>query len=883
MTQTSDLKERLARDANSLLLGELMRISNEQFDEVMRQLMLELQLEPRKVRNKPAYFFAEVVSIKDLKREIVFVNKEQTTISTIDVDKLATYAEKVKVPRSVLITLGDISKDAEKESVRQGVRLINGTELAELIRNSGLEDMILKDFAEGNIESPPPPGEDSSLEGQLKIGTERLRAGDTAVALEYFERSIAAAPKSDRAWRLKGEALHKLGHHSKAVECYAHALELNPKSAETWEAIAVTMYSLGRHEEELQAYENALNIDPERESALSKMGATRLKLGRYHEALESLDRVIKMNPRLENVHNSRGIALKCLNRLDDALDAFDAALGLNPDMADAWSNKGETLIDLGRLEEALAAYEHLVALRPNHGLAWQIKGEIESRLNRRTDAIHSLEKALEFDPTNTSIKKLLDSEKSKLQSKQADLHGRITSIFGTVKVGTSPPPAEASAQPAPESAGPPVSEIEELEEERVVEEEEPEEILDEGGIIEAEEWEESGVGVAEEVFGDSAEIMLLMRRPDVAIQELEKGLRLEPLSIRMLVLKGIALHQLGEDDRALQALSSAIEIDPENADAIYSIEFINQSQGKFTEAEEAMQTLLDGKHWIPEVLAALDSALANKTKKVAEHMEVAISLEPTAIAWNHKGLLDLDQGEFERAIDAFERARELEEVFSDPSNNMGVANFKLGNLEESARYYDLAVSAHPRNFVAWSNRGVLLLSQKRFKEAITCFDQSLLLENDPLVLINKGFALLEMDQVNDAVKMLDESLRIKKTPEGYNNKGIALVLKDRIGEAVNCFREAVKLSPDFEDAIKNLNEHKDKVKPEEKPPAREISVPPTSPEEVWEMLGRVDMASLNRLKKAELIEICHVLGLKITGTKKNLAERIIGAHENSEK
>src|SRR5512136_1190061 len=98
----------MVHEADALLLRELMHLTDEQFDEVVRQLMGELDVEPRKIRNKPTYYFAEVVSTKDQNREILFVNKGTGLIGTVDVEKLAMYAEKVRAPRSVLLTLGEV-------------------------------------------------------------------------------------------------------------------------------------------------------------------------------------------------------------------------------------------------------------------------------------------------------------------------------------------------------------------------------------------------------------------------------------------------------------------------------------------------------------------------------------------------------------------------------------------------------------------------------------------------------------------------------------------------------------------------------------------------------------------------------------------------------
>jgi len=852
--------------------------------------MDELNVESRKIKNRASYYFAEVISKKDQKKEILFVNKEPAIIGPVDIEKLATYAEKVRAPRSILMTLGEISKEAEKEGNRRGVLLVNGSNLVGLIRKAGIEEMILKDFAMDRV-GKAPPTEDSSIEGQMMLGVELMQAGNYGRSIEHFDRAIATDPGSEIPWRLKGNALERLGQHAKALECYARALELRSDSSELWYSIGATMYSLGRYDEELEAYDKALKINPKHEDALTDKGDTLLKLKRFPEALEVLDKAIKINPRSARNHNNRGIVLINLKKPEDAVFAFDDSISIEPEFPDAWLNKGRALAMLEKYEEALKCFDHLATLRPDSSEVWQEKGEMESRIGKSIEAIRSIEIALELDPTNSKIRRMLDSEKKKVHGVD-ELTDRIASLFGKTPADVARKSAETKeitklteAAEAEQAATAEMIEAGIEAELPVIAEESilPVITIEDTDLLE-EETDETTVGVAEEVFGDAAELMILMRRPEIALDELDKGLRLEPISVRMLILRGMALHAIGKTQEALKTLRRAVEIEPACSEAIYSIEYMLSSQKKYQEAGEALAPLLDERQWMPEILAAMDSAAAGKMKDVAEHLESAVSFEPSATAWNYKGILDLEAGEFEKAIEIFERARELEHVFSDPSNNIGVAYSKLGNIDDAGKYYDLAVSAQPKNSVSWNNRGALLASQGRYKEAITCFEQSLLLKEDPLVQINKGFALLEMDNLNAALKSFDESLKIKETAEAYNNKGIVLVRMDRVDKAVECFRKALKLSPDFEDAKKNLKAHEGKVPAEEKKHKAEepVELPPKTPKEVWDRLGAVDRYSLRKMKKSELEEFCVALGLDKSGTKRDLMDRIISAHKKRE-
>lgn len=932
-----DVDESISRDADAMLLRELRNVTPAQFDEVLQQLMIEIRLEPRKVRNKPAYYYAETISMQDQNRVILFVTKRDGMVGITDVESLANHADKVRAPRCLLISMGEISSDAERSGHSRGVQLIDGSEFAALIRKSGIEDMILKDFAE-EVAMAPQPGEEVSLEGQMMLGVELLQAGEFMRALDHFDQAIASDPNSEMAWRFKGEVLDQLGHHGKALECFSRAIEIDPANAETWYAIGMSMYALGRYTEELQSYHKALKINPKMEKALVNRGATLLKMRRYEEAMESFDRALKLNYRLIKVHNNRGIALKHLNRLEEALESFDSALGLDSDFADAWLNKGTLMLQLGRLDEALEALDHVVSLRPGTSQAWIIKGEIESRLGKIRESIKNYEKAIELDPTNMEIKKALDHEKSKIHKEQADISTRISSIFGreAMKTEAAPPPIMPRERPEPEMDEEEVTIIkpedllaeestesvepieketpaelpEEVEEVIPIEEfvpateragseveEEPEEVepaeeaeeqislplMPEEDIFE-DEFGEPPMGVAEEVFGDAAELMLQMRRPEVALEELDKGLRLEPMSARMFILRGKAYYSMNRLDEAIDAFRRASKLDSASEEALYSLEYLFNQKGLYDDAKDALHPLLDGRHWIAELLAAMNCDHSGKIKELSEHMEAAVSMEPSAIAWNYKGLLDLDQGDFESAIDAFSHACEQQDIFADPSNNEGVSYLKLGVRAEASMHFDNSIHINPRNAAAWNNRGVLLYWFDRHREALACFDQAVLYERKPLILINRGFTLLAMDDLDGGLRALDESLEIEETPEAYNNKGIVLIRMNRLEDAINCFEAALHLNPEFEDARGNLERYQPEEiraieKKVEKPEA--VQLPLRTPDEVWAQLGTITVNSLNRKKKIELQEICEALGVSTSGTKKELSERIMAAHSAS--
>lgn len=81
-----------------------------------------------------------------------------------------------------------------------------------------------------------------------------------------------------------------------------------------------------------------------------------------------------------------------------------------------------------------------------------------------------------------------------------------------------------------------------------------------------------------------------------------------------------------------------------------------------------------------------------------------------------------------------------------------------------------------RNFpAAWNNRGVALMTFKRAKEALFCFDTALFYKHDYLdAWSSRGAAFVELDEYREAIASQDSALRIDSTfATAWYNRGIA--------------------------------------------------------------------------------------------------------------
>lgn len=109
------------------------------------------------------------------------------------------------------------------------------------------------------------------------------------------------------------------------------------------------------------------------------------------------------NPSPDNINNSGdylalGDEFYEQMDFDKALLYYDRAVTLEDNNSEAWFSKGAALAELGENEEALKAYDRSLQINESDYRVWSYRGVALHRLGRIDDAFESQDKALEYNP-----------------------------------------------------------------------------------------------------------------------------------------------------------------------------------------------------------------------------------------------------------------------------------------------------------------------------------------------------------------------------------------------------------------------------------------------------------------------------------------------------
>ncbi len=87
------------------------------------------------------------------------------------------------------------------------------------------------------------------------------RAGDTASAIEGYERHLAQHPDDVDGWLTLASALRSTARTDAALVCCQRALRLAPHCAAVWTSLGILWLVLGHYEQALRCHRNAIALD----------------------------------------------------------------------------------------------------------------------------------------------------------------------------------------------------------------------------------------------------------------------------------------------------------------------------------------------------------------------------------------------------------------------------------------------------------------------------------------------------------------------------------------------------------------------------------------------------------------------------------------------
>jgi eukaryotic-like serine/threonine-protein kinase len=171
------------------------------------------------------------------------------------------------------------------------------------------------------------------------------------------------------------------------------------------------------------------------------------------------------------------------------------------------------------------------------------------------------------------------------------------------------------------------------------------------------------------------------------------------------------------------------------------------------------------------------------------------------------GVLENGAGNYEKAVDEFTRAIQLDPSSDGAYTGLASAYERLGKLNDAEKTYQQVINLRPRYWKGYNQLGIFYCRQSQYDKCAAMFQKVAELTPDSFRgYANVGAAYLADGKYTEAIQPLNESLRVRATAPTYSNLGTAYFHLRRFSEAANAYTEATRINNSDYKIFGNLGE-----------------------------------------------------------------------------
>ena len=255
--------------------------------------------------------------------------------------------------------------------------------------------------------------------------------------------------------------------------------------------------------------------------------------GQPRQALADFDRALELNPNATSTLHGRGCAYVDLGEIQAGLRDFNRILELEPGHAAALNNRAQIRKNTGDLEGALADYEAAQKTDPQEAGFYVGHAQTLMAMGRYQEALRDGDEAVRVGPERPISWHL----RGVTRSRMGDLQGAVSDLSRSIELDvTRQIPVNYSFR---------------------------------------------------------ADAYLKLRRPRLALADVEVALELKPKDAQLWFTRGVAHAQLGDARAGLEDLSRSIELDPNRVDSWANRGAMRLAEGDIKGAQEDMTKALE--------------------------------------------------------------------------------------------------------------------------------------------------------------------------------------------------------------------------------------------------------------------------------------------------
>ncbi len=273
--------------------------------------------------------------------------------------------------------------------------------------------------------------------------------------------------------------------------------------------------------------------------------------------------------------------------------------------------------------------------------------------------------------------------------------------------------------------------------------------------------------------------------------KLQAVLKKEPAFADAWFNMGVNYQEQGDDPKARQAYSKALELDPNYMDALANLGKMQMEQGDRAGAIASFEKAIEIDTVNPAArnnLAVVyrqnavkirengDIAKANKMfAKAVGHVRKVLAGDPQNVqAYNNLALIYYDLRKYELAQLVCLNALKFDKPDAGLHSNLGLILLKLNKVTQALKSFNQSLEVSPQHVPAHMNIGLITLSYRDYATAEGHFTSALKVQpKNVRAMVGRGVAMRGLGKYEEALALFDKAAGIDgKNPRPHWNKGI---------------------------------------------------------------------------------------------------------------
>jgi len=203
---------------------------------------------------------------------------------------------------------------------------------------------------------------------------------------------------------------------------------------------------------------------------------------------------------------------------------------------------------------------------------------------------------------------------------------------------------------------------------------------------------------------------------------------------------------------------------------------------------------------LPEEPEVPEKPAAPEEPKVPEEPESPQPPPPgiQAADYHQRAAIYLSMGEYDKAIQEYDKALELDPTYVPAYYDRGVAHAQQQHYADAIADFSEVIALDAQHAGAYYNRGLVYARQNAFDQALADYDQALALHpEDPLIYNSRGNVHYNTKDYLQAIADYDQAIQHDPTyADAYLNRGLTCAAQEEYQHAIADYNQAIALDPE---------------------------------------------------------------------------------------